>query len=474
MIRRYVGACSSVLLVAMLLLGITVQLSATGAPEETTFVWSNHTGGSGTPEESQKWIDEISKESGLGIKIKLIHPTDEESVMKISSMLAAGEQLDLCYLDWDRYDVVVADNPNIFQPLDDYIKKSKIFSDTAKFPARFWEQMKKPDGHIYAVRLDNNWGQGGTLPTVRWDWVVKLGLAAKYENNQKLTLDDYYQLIRAFTLNDPDGNGQNDTYGLALGSTLYETQPFFGTVGAIRLFAKDAAGKVYVPYAQDKTKPVWEFLRRLYAEKLLEPNFVTNSSSNFQSLFLTDKVGLICYWANSIHNKNAQVKKEKPSSTFFARPLWPPVGPDGTALLRTGAPRIDGIPVTSKLKDKAFQLLEFFNTDKGAILCTGGIEGYNYTVQNGKYTIIPGRGGPGGVTPGWAWEPPWDVPSEWLEALRICAKWVHTQETYGRSGDQWEEVTGIDGARIIRGEVSIEEGLASMRKRLLDLKLVDY
>jgi putative aldouronate transport system substrate-binding protein len=470
--RKQDLACGRALIVAvLLLLGITVPLMAQTEP---TLVWVNHSVASGTPEETTKWIDAVAKDSGLGIKLKLIKTTDAESVMKIASMLAAGEQMDLCYLDWDRYDVVVADNPNIFQPLDDYVKKSKIFSDTTKFPASFWQQMKKPDGHIYAVRFDNNWGQGGTVPTVRWDWVVKLGLAGKYEGNQKLTLDDYYYLLKAFAFNDPDGNGKSDTYGLALGRTLYETQPFFGSVGVIRMYAMDANNKVYVPYTLDKTKPVWEFLRKLYAEKILEPNFVTNSSTNFQDLFMTDKVGMIGYWANSIHGKNATVKKDKPNSTFYARAMWPPVGPSGTALLRTGAPRIDAIPVTSKYKDKAFGLLEFFQTEKGAILCTAGIEGYNYDLVGGKVVPIAGRAGFGGVVPGWPWVPPWDVASEWLEALRICAKWVQTEKYYGRSSDQWQEITGIDGARIIRGEVSIEQGLADMRKRLIDLKLVDY
>ncbi len=455
---------------ALLLLGAAFSLSA----QETTLVWVNHSVASGTPEETAKWLEALAAGSGLGIKLKLIKVPDAESVMKISSMLAAGEQMDLCYLDWDRYDVVVADNPNLFQPLDDYVKKSKVFSDTTKFPTTFWEQMKKPDGHIYSVRFDNNWGQGGTVPTVRWDWVVNLNLAKFYENNQKLTLDDYYQLLRAFTYFDPDGNGKKDTYGLALGRTLYETQPFFGSVGVIRMYAMDASKKVYAPYTLDKTKPVWEFLRKLYTEKILEPNFVTNSSSNFQDLFLTGKAGMIGYWANSIHTKNAQVKKDNPNSPYNARALWPPVGPDGTALLRLSAPRIDAIPATSKNKDKAFALLEFFQTEKGAILCTAGIEGYNYAWQGSKLVPIAGKAGFGGVTPGWGWVPPWDVAPEWLEALRICTKWAQSEKMYGRSGDQWQELTGIDGARIIRGEVSIEQGLADMRKRLMDQKLVDY
>lgn len=42
---------------------------------------------------------------------------------------------------------------------------------------------------------------------IRKDWLDKLHLQAPK------TLDDFYNVAKAFTLNDPDGNGKNDIYG---------------------------------------------------------------------------------------------------------------------------------------------------------------------------------------------------------------------------------------------------------------------
>ena len=42
---------------------------------------------------------------------------------------------------------------------------------------------------------------------IRKDWLDKLGLEIP------VTLDDYMNVMKAFTYNDPDGNGKNDTYG---------------------------------------------------------------------------------------------------------------------------------------------------------------------------------------------------------------------------------------------------------------------
>ena len=42
----------------------------------------------------------------------------------------------------------------------------------------------------------------------RADWAEKLSIATP------TTIDEYYNMLKAFTEQDPDGNGQNDTYGL--------------------------------------------------------------------------------------------------------------------------------------------------------------------------------------------------------------------------------------------------------------------
>lgn len=44
----------------------------------------------------------------------------------------------------------------------------------------------------------------------RKDWFDALNLQSPK------TLDDWYNVIKALTLNDPDKNGKNDTYGLML------------------------------------------------------------------------------------------------------------------------------------------------------------------------------------------------------------------------------------------------------------------
>ena len=66
---------------------------------------------------------------------------------------------------------------------------------------------------------------GAELMYVRKDWLDRLGLEPPE------TLEEYYEVIRAFTLDDPDGNGVQDTIGLTLTSKLGRSSPFFGAFG---------------------------------------------------------------------------------------------------------------------------------------------------------------------------------------------------------------------------------------------------
>src|SRR5690606_23046600 len=123
--------------------------------------------------------------------------------------------------------------------------------------------------------------QGGTMPTVRKDWLDKLQLPVP------ITLDDYYNVLKAFKEQDPDENGVDDTYGLTTAGT-YELQGFFSAAGLKQRYVINEDGTRDVPYSTDAAIPVYEFLNRLYNDGILDPNSATNDSGKMRDLFLTD------------------------------------------------------------------------------------------------------------------------------------------------------------------------------------------
>ena len=63
------------------------------------------------------------------------------------------------------------------------------------------------EGKYYGVPFITQYNASNAMIIMRQDWLDHLGLS--YPE----TLDDMKAVLEAFTFDDPDGNGQNDTYG---------------------------------------------------------------------------------------------------------------------------------------------------------------------------------------------------------------------------------------------------------------------
>lgn len=102
----------------------------------------------------------------------------------------------------------------IDQALEDFLPErlQKIYN---KFPESFYPVTK--DDKTYGLAIAPVLGETEVL-VIRQDWLDKLGLEAP------TNLEEFAEVIRAFSEKDPDGNGQDDTYGFAYsGDGTYST-----------------------------------------------------------------------------------------------------------------------------------------------------------------------------------------------------------------------------------------------------------
>ena len=84
-----------------------------------------------------------------------------------------------------------------------------------QYPATFYPLTK--DGRTYGIACSPHLTEGQVM-IIRQDWLDNLGLQAP------TNMDEFEAVIKAFTEDDPDGNGQKDTYGFTYsGSDLYNT-----------------------------------------------------------------------------------------------------------------------------------------------------------------------------------------------------------------------------------------------------------
>lgn len=121
--------------------------------------------------------------------------------------------------------------------IDDDIEKympDRLKEIYDQYPETFYPVTK--DGKTYGIACCPALTEGQVM-IIRQDWLDNLGLQAP------TNMDEFETVIQAFTENDPDGNGQDDTYGFTYsGSDIYNT----GWVGdPVPLFSANSG--IYLP-----------------------------------------------------------------------------------------------------------------------------------------------------------------------------------------------------------------------------------
>lgn len=107
---------------------------------------------------------------------------------------------------------------------------------------------------------------------VRTDWLDNLGLELPK------TVEDMRSLAEAFTTQDPDGNGADDTYGLAVYKDLYgsgyaDLTGFFNAYNAYPSIWIEKDGEVVWGGVQPEVKEALAALNEMYNAGLIDPEF---------------------------------------------------------------------------------------------------------------------------------------------------------------------------------------------------------
>jgi len=416
--------------------------------------------GGKTPDEDTLFAQEITRLTG--IEVELVHPTADYG-QKLLADLAAGVEYDLIYTNQDTVQTLVADE--VLTDLTDRINGSAILSNPTVIPTEEWE-MVSIDGRYYSAFQKF---EGSRMITLRQDWLDKLGLETPK------TLDDLYNTMVALRDGDPAGDG-SQPIGLGTAGT-YDIQPFMSGHGVLPGYV-DVDGKRTIPYATEAAVPVYEFLAKLYAEGLYDPNFATATTADFRNLFMTNKMSMVTYWDTWVGLFNAQVHAADPDSTFQAVGIAAAEGPDGQVIINRGQPSVWTIPVNAPDPDTAFFFIEWWNTFPGITLGSLGIEGNDFTVENGTYTLTElgtehamDHGQPTPYNSNWA------NPIGALPGLAEAQEITKAHGYLAVQGPQWSpEVAPIMDEHIIKmilGDLTPADGVAALHDALLGAGLID-
>ena len=147
-------------------------------------------------------IDFVEKDLGISLKAVPLPSNKDEQAEVILEAAKTNSLPDIFMVNRDVLTVLVRENKvtrvdGLFPLMAE--RTSKMYDETAINSASF-------DGICYGLAQSGSIDRNEGI-LIRKDWLDKLGLSVP------VTLDDYYEVMKAFTFNDPDGNGVNDTYG---------------------------------------------------------------------------------------------------------------------------------------------------------------------------------------------------------------------------------------------------------------------
>ncbi len=250
----------------------------------------------------------------------------------------------------------------------------------------------------------------------RGDWLEKLGVA---EDALPKTVDDFVALMTRFAKDDPDNNGKDDTYGMSVtamkalfGAYGLGEEGFAG--GSNGIFV-ERDGKLVNSDVTEEAKQVVELLAKMYADGLIDPEFVAGKESVSGSYWAISQGmvnGLYGVSANASidHYRLKEVLGDDggrcaqeywavngEDSTFVYGP-WP-AGPNGDYGWVTGyavavsESAVYNADMSDEKLATIFKILDAFASDDELYLTAfAGIEGVHYEKQeNGTIKRLMGN-----------------------------------------------------------------------------------
>lgn len=325
---------------------------------------------------------ELEKRTGVNLEVTLVPQSEFKN--KFNVMVASASTPDIMRTNgYDFFDYIPQ---NAFMDITELVETYGT-DIREKIPQEAWDKILY-EGKLYGIPHYNVPGKVNML--ARKDWMDKLGI------DTPTTLDEYRDMLLKFTYDDPDGNGQDDTYGMSTsGEINSDAAPetfvnIFGAFGIMPGFYHEKDGKVFPAFIAPEYKEALTFLRQLYVEdKVIDPDlFIVKTDQARQNLVQGKSGSYTGWWSVAPQVLMTQLKMDvvNPEAEWT---IIPPIsGPNGAKGTRAGnlVNGVTSIASNCKHPEEAMKLLNYMGSDEGAMLVNLGLEGKHYTVdENGQF-----------------------------------------------------------------------------------------
>lgn len=313
----------------------------------------------------------LAFEERMGVDLDITLIQHDGFTEKLGMMLAQGDFPDVIAGDMPYTSVMSGAIENgLFMPLDDLLEEYGP-NLMAQVPETVWDELRGPDGHIYAVGdFMSNTARRCTV--IRKDLLDELGL------DIPVTLDDYYNVLVAFK-----NAGVKYPY---IGREKFKySETFFAAYGVVpTTWQLNDEGQVIPAYLLPEMKEALAFYKKLYDEGLIDTESLTNNGTVRDQKAAAGDVGMMVVNISAAPGYNIALKENVPDAEWVcvSSPLNPNGGKHGYAAF---TPTANVHYINAKCEHPE-EIIKFFDKmldpdpDLQRFL-TYGVEGEFYTVN---------------------------------------------------------------------------------------------
>ncbi len=188
-----------------------------------------------------------------------------------------GELIPLRLADGVVPDIIKWDRSHLIGLVEEGMYGTFSVETLKEFAPKVYQEMADLEGLIDYCSIDGELFTLGYAPLTsrypniavwRRTWLEAIG------EEVPTTLEDAERCWYAFTFDDPDGNGENDTYGLSKGGI----SQVYAAYGLYTDWIMDENGQLVHKNVSPRRREALEKLAKYYADGVLDPEFITGEN----------------------------------------------------------------------------------------------------------------------------------------------------------------------------------------------------
>lgn len=247
----------------------------------------------------------------------------------------------------------------------------------------------KVEGKLYGLYQGRPLSRQGFI--YRKDWADNLGLEAP------TTTEDFFEMVRAFTEDDPDGNGKDDTIGLTdRGDLIYGAfktiSSWFGTPN--NWGEKD--GELLPEFMFPEYVETMKFIKEIRDNSYMNLDFPVTSKDDQVAMFKNGTAGIyVGAMGDVVHIYNDAIELNPDAAYDVQNYVEGPNGEFNVWAIPGFGSMVLFPKSAVESEEKLLKILAFYDhlmTPEYANLIRFGKEGEHYTVIDGKADPIDGEG----------------------------------------------------------------------------------